>query len=108
MRQGSDLLGLLTGTAPPRKTLFGYHGRPGTRRFKAMVRQDHLKLIWLANGGHRLLFDLAADPHETLRSSFTSHAPVRSRSMSGQYVSGGNRSDLLQRRWSPGTTDASS
>ncbi|WP_165977047.1 sulfatase family protein [Nonomuraea diastatica] len=64
LRQGSDLLGLLAGTAPPRETLFGCHGRPGTRRFKAMVRQGHLKLIWLANGGHRLLFDLEADPHE--------------------------------------------
>jgi choline-sulfatase len=64
LRQGSDLLGLLTGTAPARETLFGYHGRPGTERFKAMVRQGDLKLIWLANGGHRLLFDLAADPDE--------------------------------------------
>lgn len=64
LRQGSDLLGLLDGTAAPRDTLFGYHGRPGSRRFKAMVRTGEEKLIWLANGGHRLLFDLAVDPDE--------------------------------------------
>lgn len=63
LRQGRDLLGHLAGGAA-REYLFGYHGIPGTRRFKMMVRRGDLKLIWLANGGHSLLFDLANDPDE--------------------------------------------
>ena len=58
-RQGHDLLG-----AHPRERLIGYHGRPGTNRFKAMVRSGPHKLIWMANGGTTLLFDVAADPAE--------------------------------------------
>jgi choline-sulfatase len=65
LRQGVDILGLLSGQARPRDLLFGFHGRPGTRRFKAMVRSPELKLIWMANGGHRLLYDLNEDPRET-------------------------------------------
>ncbi|SEE97476.1 sulfatase family protein [Ruania alba] len=64
LRQGSDVLGLLAGSKAPRERLFGYHGRPGTVRFKAMVREGRHKLIWMANGGRRLLFDVVTDPHE--------------------------------------------
>lgn len=64
LRQGADVLGQLLGTAAPRTHLFGYHGRPGTEKFKAMVRRDRHKLIWHANGGRSLLFDLSEDPHE--------------------------------------------
>ncbi|MGV8897167.1 MAG: sulfatase [Rhodoglobus sp.] len=64
LRQGADVLGVISGDTEPRSTLFGYHGQPGTERFKAMVREGDFKLIWMANGGHRLLFDIAADPAE--------------------------------------------
>lgn len=64
LRQGADVLGLLTGSAAPRSVLFGVHGTPGTDQFKAMVRQEDLKLIWMANGGKSLLFDVAQDPYE--------------------------------------------
>lgn len=64
LRQGHDVLGTVTGGAVPRARLFGFHGRPGTARFKAMVREDRWKLIWMANGDERLLFDVAADPDE--------------------------------------------
>ncbi|WP_165358757.1 sulfatase family protein [Haloactinopolyspora alba] len=64
LRQGTDVLGYLTGNAAPRERLFGYHGNPGTLRFKAMVREGRYKLIWMANGGRRLLFDVASDPDE--------------------------------------------
>lgn len=64
LRQGADLLGVITGQAEPRETLFGYHGVPGTERFKAMVRHGDHKLIWMANGGHSLLFNVADDPSE--------------------------------------------
>lgn len=64
LRQGHNVLGALQGSAAPRSRLIGYHGRPGTRKFKAMVRQDRWKLIFLANGGHELLFDVTVDPQE--------------------------------------------
>lgn len=64
LRQGHDVLGTLMGHTPPRERLFGYHGRPRTRRFKAMVREGAYKLIFLANGGCRLLFDVEKDPYE--------------------------------------------
>lgn len=64
LRQGDDVIGGLLGAVTPRDHLAGFHGRPGTLRFKAMVRHGRYKLIWLANGGHTLLFDLVADPDE--------------------------------------------
>ena len=50
LRQGHDVLGTVRAGDPPRQRLFGYHGRPRTRKFKAMVRQGRYKLIFLANG----------------------------------------------------------
>jgi arylsulfatase len=64
LRQGVDVLGMLAGTAPGRERLYGFNGMPGTNAFKLMVREGPYKLIWMANGGRRLLFDVAADPHE--------------------------------------------
>lgn len=64
LRQGADILGSLQTEQPAREVLFGFHGEPGTRAFKAMVRQGDHKLIWMANGDSRLLFDLKADPDE--------------------------------------------
>jgi choline-sulfatase len=55
---------MLQGVAPARRTLFGYYGEPGTRRFKIMARQDNWKYIFFANGGREQLFDLSSDPHE--------------------------------------------
>jgi choline-sulfatase len=59
-----DVLGGLTDGVPGRERLFGYHGRPGTEAFKMMVREGPYKLIWMANGDSRLLFDVASDPDE--------------------------------------------
>lgn len=64
LRQGVDVLGTVAGTAPERERLYGFHGTPGTNAFKLMVREGPYKLIWMANGGRRLLFDVAGDPHE--------------------------------------------
>ncbi|MGZ0712621.1 sulfatase family protein (plasmid) [Coraliomargarita sp. W4R53] len=64
LRQGADILGGLTSPALHREVLFGYHGNPGTARFKAMVRREQYKLIWMANGPHALLFDVDSDPNE--------------------------------------------
>lgn len=64
LREGADVIGALTRSVAPRETLFGYHGRPGTDHFKAMVRRGDMKLIWMANGGEALLFDVGRDPSE--------------------------------------------
>jgi choline-sulfatase len=63
-RDGIDILGLLEGRSAPRPRLFGYHGAPGGRGFKVMVREGEWKLIWMANGGRAQLFHLGDDPHE--------------------------------------------
>lgn len=65
LRDGVDLLGALEGSSAARDVLFGYHRPPGSAEFKAMVRRGPEKMIWMANGGHSLLFDVAADPDET-------------------------------------------
>jgi len=64
LRQGVDLLGGIEGKAPPRQTLFGYYGAPGTRRFKVMARSGDWKYIYLANGGREQLFHVSRDPQE--------------------------------------------
>jgi arylsulfatase len=64
LRDGVDLLGVLTRNEPGRDVLYGYYGDPGTNRFKLMVRKNRWKLIYLANAGRVQLFDLARDPHE--------------------------------------------
>lgn len=64
VRQGADVLAAVERGTAPREVLYGVHGRPGTRAFKAMVRMGDHKLIWMANGNSRLLFDLRSDPDE--------------------------------------------
>lgn len=64
LRDGADVLGMVQRTAKPRERLFSYHGEPGTRHFKLMVREGDWKYIFLANGGREQLFQLVRDPHE--------------------------------------------
>ena len=64
VREGIDLLNVISGSTPPRDAIFGYHGRPGTDAFKIMVRTLRWKYIFFANGGQEQLFDLEKDPHE--------------------------------------------
>ena len=69
-RDGIDVLGMLSGEVAPRPCVVGMYGEPGTPLFKVMVREARnaegreWKYVFLANGGHRQLFDLASDPHE--------------------------------------------
>ena len=64
VRDGSDVLATLRDGAPGREVVIGLYGAPGSRQFKAMVRQDRWKYIWIANGSREQLFDVAADPAE--------------------------------------------
>jgi choline-sulfatase len=64
LRDGVDLLGLLAGRAKPRRELLGFYARPGTPRFRSMVRSADWKYIFMANGGREQLFHLADDPGE--------------------------------------------
>lgn len=65
VREGHDVLGMLAGEAPPREDIIGMLGRPGTDRFKIMVRESgRWKYVYFANGGCEQLFDVEADPHE--------------------------------------------
>ncbi|MCL4691535.1 MAG: sulfatase-like hydrolase/transferase [Candidatus Hydrogenedentes bacterium] len=64
LRDGSDVLGALSGAATPRERVIGLYGTPGTPRFKVMVREGDWKYIYFANGGTEQLFNLAEDPHE--------------------------------------------
>ncbi len=63
-RDGEDVLGMLAGDVPPRESVIGMYGQPGTPRFKMMVCQDDWKYIYIANGGREQLFNLAEDPQE--------------------------------------------
>lgn len=64
IRDGMDLLGAFERSSKPRQRLIGYHGVPGTPRFKVMVRDGDWKYIFIANGGREQLFNIAEDPHE--------------------------------------------
>lgn len=44
--------------------IFGTYGRPGSPRFKLMLRTGDTKYIYIANGGREQLFDLKNDPRE--------------------------------------------
>jgi choline-sulfatase len=63
-RDGSDLVEIASAHRTARDTLFSFYGHPGTQLFKLMVRHARWKYIFLANGGHELLFDVDADPDE--------------------------------------------
>lgn len=64
VRDGVDVLGIVDGKAKPREHLIGYHGIPGTPRFKVMVRDGEWKYIYMSNGGREQLFNLKEDPDE--------------------------------------------
>jgi choline-sulfatase len=51
LRQGTDGLGVIAGTAKARKQLFGYSDEPGTPPFKITVRHAEWNYIFFANGG---------------------------------------------------------
>ncbi len=78
VREGTDILGILEGSAEPRQTLAGYHGVPGTNAFKIMIREGNWKYIYLANGGMEQLFNLENDPHE-LENLASSETAIRER-----------------------------
>lgn len=65
LRDGFDLARSFDTRVSQRRNCIGLVGAPGTRHFKAMVREGEWKYIWLANGGQELLFDVAHDPHES-------------------------------------------
>jgi arylsulfatase len=65
LRDGADLLGMLSGSAAPRERVVGIYGVPGTRLFKIMVRAGDWKYIFMANGGREQLFDVRRNPGET-------------------------------------------
>jgi choline-sulfatase len=64
VREGIDLLGVIDGRAKPREYLLGYIGHLGANGYKLMVRGGRWKYIFLATGGHELLFDVQNDPQE--------------------------------------------
>lgn len=64
LRDGTDLFGVLQGSAPPRETAFAYSSAPGSLDFRAMVLRGSWKYIFHANGGGELLFNLDDDPRE--------------------------------------------
>lgn len=58
-RDGVDVL-----AGEVRENIWGVYGRPGTPRFKIMLRKENYKYIYLANGGREQLFDMTEDPLE--------------------------------------------
>lgn len=64
VRGGHTVLGVLDGAAAPRDCLLACYGRPGTARFKVMIRRGPWKYIFMANGGLEQLFNLESDPDE--------------------------------------------
>jgi choline-sulfatase len=64
LREGTDLLGIQTGTPQERADLLGYYSNPGSRQFKVMVRSGEWKYIFMANGGREQMFNLRDDPNE--------------------------------------------
>lgn len=76
LRDGEDILGMLSGRIPEREAFVAVYGRPGTRRFKCMVRWGDYKYIYLANGGMEQLFQLKNDPHELKNLVEEGHEPA--------------------------------
>lgn len=64
LRDGHPVLRVLDGQEIRREYLFACYGRPGTPRFKCMVRSGSWKYIWLENGGREQLFDLSEHRRE--------------------------------------------
>lgn len=64
-RDGVDVISKICAGESTRKYMFSFYGRPGTNKFKIMVRDARFKYIYFANGGKEILFDLDHDPRET-------------------------------------------
>jgi len=64
IREGVNVLDIISGQGKPRKYLFGFYGLPGREGFKIMVRDSRWKYIFISNGGQEQLFDLQNDPLE--------------------------------------------
>ena len=64
LRDGVDVLGMLEGNAASREHLIAYYGKPGSNLFKIMVRGEHWKYVYMANGGREQLFNLSEDADE--------------------------------------------
>ncbi len=64
LREGTDVLGMLSGNAPARDRVIGIYDQPGTPQLKVMVRTGDWKYIWIANGGREQLFNVTEDPDE--------------------------------------------
>ena len=64
LRDGQDLARSLDTGVSERRNCVGMFGTPGTRHFKAMVREGDWKYLWLANGGREFLFNIAENPQE--------------------------------------------
>jgi choline-sulfatase len=85
LRDGCDLTRSLDTGVSERRRCFGLFGEPGTRYFKAMVREGDWKYIWLANGGREFLFNLAEDPSESR--CYAAKEPTTMRSMRATLIS---------------------
>lgn len=65
LRDGHDLARSLDSGVSERGDCVGLFGEPGTRYFKAMLREGDWKYLWLANGGREFLFNIAENPEES-------------------------------------------
>lgn len=84
LRDGCDLAKSLDLGVSQRRQCFGLFGQPGTRHFKAMVREGDWKYIWLANGGRELLFNLAENPAESR--CYATQAPETAKALRAQLI----------------------
>lgn len=84
LRDGHDLLGAMRKSTPPRDSVVGMFGTPGTRHFKCMVRRGDWKYIWLANGGRELLFNVRVNPDES--QSYLAAEPATAASLRSEAV----------------------
>ncbi len=64
LRDGHDVVGVIEGECAGRRELLGLYGKPGSARFKLMLRSGSRKYVYMANGGFEQLFDVEADPGE--------------------------------------------
>ncbi len=76
LRDGTDVLGFLEGSARPRSHFVGMAEPPGSPFYKVMIRKEKWKYIFLANGGREQLFDLEMDPNE-LRNRIEDYPEVK-------------------------------
>jgi len=76
LREGIDVLGVISGESSPRQHLIGMTEPPGSEFFKLMVVTPQWKYIFMANGGREQLFNLEEDANE-LTNCITSAPEIR-------------------------------